>query len=165
MRTSSLPSILLLSLVGLSHGRSPAQQNLSTSGSSSAAAMAKWEYINCAGVPQCIPGPTRAGQDLTITVKGRVTETIEDGAYADVAVKLGIVKILQKQFDVCEEARKANASVTCPVQPGDYEVIQTVALPKEIPPALFRVRVRGFTAEYEDMVCLDLDVDFRLDRP
>lgn len=28
----------------------------------------------------------------------------QDGAYADVTVKLGIVKLLQKEFDLCEEA-------------------------------------------------------------
>ena len=29
--------------------------------------------------------------------------------------------------------RNANASVQCPVQPGEYTLQQTVALPKEIP--------------------------------
>jgi len=28
----------------------------------------------------------------------------QDGAYADVTVKLGLIKLLQKQFDICEEA-------------------------------------------------------------
>jgi hypothetical protein len=28
----------------------------------------------------------------------------QEGAYADVTVKLGLVKLLQKRFDVCEEA-------------------------------------------------------------
>lgn len=66
-------------------------------------------------------------------------------------MKLGLVKLLQKRFDVCEEAyvpdrllpsftqiehensRNANASVKCPVEVGPYTVSQTVALPKEIP--------------------------------
>lgn len=30
--------------------------------------------------------------------------TSQDGAYADVLVKLGLIKLLQKRFDVCEEA-------------------------------------------------------------
>lgn len=29
---------------------------------------------------------------------------LQEGAYADVEVKLGLVKILEKEFDVCEEA-------------------------------------------------------------
>jgi hypothetical protein len=67
-------------------------------------------------------------------------------------VKLGLIKLLHKQFDVCEEAcvffqassssseidrmvlrRKNNVTVQCPVEPGEYEVVQTVQLPKEIP--------------------------------
>jgi hypothetical protein len=28
----------------------------------------------------------------------------QDGAYANVLVKLGLVKLLSKRFDVCEEA-------------------------------------------------------------
>lgn len=76
---------------------------------------------------------------------------LQEGAYADVSVKLGLIKILQKQFDLCEEAyvsvifavsemltlsylrRNANTTVQCPVQEGNYEVVHTVALPKEIP--------------------------------
>jgi len=67
-----------------------------------------------------------------------------------VTVKLGLIKLLQKRFDLCEEAyvvlsflpygqltslrRNANATVQCPVEPGSYHVTHTVALPKEIPP-------------------------------
>ncbi|KAK7064148.1 Phosphatidylglycerol/phosphatidylinositol transfer protein [Favolaschia claudopus] len=129
-----------------------------------------WEYTDC-GLPtnpiqldsiEISPDPPLPGKDLTVTAKGIVTEVIEEGATADVTVKLGLVKLLQKKFDVCEEARKANASISCPVQPGPYEVVQTVALPKEIPKAKFTVIVRGFTAESEevDMLCLDLKIDF-----
>ena len=33
------------------------------------------------------------------------TESIsQKGAYADVTVKVGLIKLLKKQFDVCEEA-------------------------------------------------------------
>ncbi|KIM48128.1 hypothetical protein M413DRAFT_439848 [Hebeloma cylindrosporum] len=106
------------------------------------------------------PDPPQPGQDLTVKVKAKVTEVIEEGAYADVTVKLGLVKLLHKRFDVCEEARAANASVRCPVQPGPYTVEQTVALPKEIPKAKFTVDVLGYTAEEGDMLCLKLKVDF-----
>ena len=111
------------------------------------------------------------------------------------SVKIGLIKLLQKKFDLCEEAyvvlhllialylkllrRKANATVQCPVKPGSYHVEQTVALPKEIPPgklvkfisartitsyaprlAKFVVNVRGYSVEEEDLLCLDLKVDF-----
>ncbi|KAJ7487697.1 ML domain-containing protein [Mycena galericulata] len=132
------------------------------------ACAAGWEYVDC-GLPsqplqidsiELFPDPPMPGKDLTVTVKGLVTETIEDGASADVTVKLGLIKLLQKQFDVCEEARNANTTISCPVQPGPYEIVQTVALPKEVPKAKFVVLVRGLTVAEQDMLCLDLKIDF-----
>ncbi|KIJ21675.1 hypothetical protein PAXINDRAFT_173771 [Paxillus involutus ATCC 200175] len=127
-----------------------------------------WSYTDC-GLPtdaiqlksiSLFPDPPKPGQDLTITVVGTAAEIIEDGAYADVVVKLGLIKLLSKRFDVCQEARTANASVQCPVEKGDYTVVQTVSLPKEIPQAKFTVNVRGYTNDDDDMLCLDLKVDF-----
>ncbi|KAF7325462.1 hypothetical protein MKEN_00394500 [Mycena kentingensis (nom. inval.)] len=109
------------------------------------------------------PDPPRPGQDLTILATGTVRPgyVIEDGAYADVLVKLGLIKLLQKTFDVCEEARNANVSVQCPVSEGTYSVKQVVKLPKEIPPAKFTVVVNAFTKDDDDVLCLKLDADFR----
>ncbi|KIO16639.1 hypothetical protein M407DRAFT_85786, partial [Tulasnella calospora MUT 4182] len=39
--------------------------------------------------------PPEPGKDLTTTATGVARETIEDGAYANVAVKLGLVKLLR----------------------------------------------------------------------
>ncbi|KAF9229367.1 hypothetical protein BS17DRAFT_798935 [Gyrodon lividus] len=127
-----------------------------------------WSYNDCGLATDPIqidsitllPDPPKPGQNLTITVVGTAIETIEEGAYADVVVKLGIIKLLSKRFDVCDEARAANASIQCPVEKGDYTVVQTVALPKEIPQAKFSVNVRGYTVDEEAMLCLDLKVDF-----
>ncbi|TFK77023.1 hypothetical protein BDN72DRAFT_830196 [Pluteus cervinus] len=127
-----------------------------------------WGYTDCGLTTDIIqirsiqvsPDPPQPGQDLTVKVNAFVTETIEEGAYADVTVKLGLVKLLHKQFDLCEEARTNEADIQCPVQPGEYTVEQTVALPKEIPRAKFGVEVAGYTKDDEDMLCLKLKVDF-----
>ncbi|KAK6969196.1 ML domain-containing protein [Favolaschia claudopus] len=128
-----------------------------------------WGYTNC-GEPTDIiqlrslkvtPDPPQPGKNLTITVEGEARETIEEGAYADVVVKVGRIKILQREFDICEEALKANASVTCPVEKGEYTVTQTVELPREIPPAPFTVELRGNTVDDDPLVCLDIFADFR----
>ena len=50
--------------------------------------------------------------------------------------------------------------IKCPVEPGDYAITQTVELPKEIPPAKFLVNVNAYTKDDEDMLCLQLRVDF-----
>ncbi|KAI9572896.1 ML domain-containing protein [Boletus coccyginus] len=128
----------------------------------------KWSYTDC-GQPtdpvqiQSIavsPDPPEPGKNLTVTVAGTAIETIQDGAYADVTVKLGLIKLLTKQFDVCAEARAANVSIQCPIEEGDYVVSHTVPLPREIPQAKFSVSVRGYTKEEDDMLCLDLHVNF-----
>ncbi|KAI9060176.1 hypothetical protein FKP32DRAFT_1679137 [Trametes sanguinea] len=128
-----------------------------------------WDWTDCGTDSHIVhiksiqvsPDPPQRGEDLTVTVEGVADSQVEDGAYADVTVKVGVIKILQKEFDVCEEASKANASVQCPVEKGTHKVVQTVTLPKEIPPAQFKVNVRGYTVDDEDMVCLDLMMDFR----
>ncbi|KAG0708943.1 ML domain-containing protein [Suillus ampliporus] len=130
--------------------------------------MESWSYSDC-GLPShaiqlksisVSPDPPKPGQDLTVTVVGTAQERIEEGAYAEVVVKLGLIKLLSKTFDICEEARGANTTIQCPVEEGDYTVVQTVALPKEIPQAKFKVSVRGYTADEDDMLCLDLEVNF-----
>ncbi|KAF8735486.1 hypothetical protein AX14_001982 [Amanita brunnescens Koide BX004] len=128
----------------------------------------KWSYDDCSVSSGPIqlqslevsPDPPKAGQSLTVKAKANVQDVIEEGAYADVTVKLGLIKLLHKRFDLCEEARNSNASVTCPVQPGPYEVEQTVQLPKEIPRAKFHVDVQGYTVDDEELLCLKLMVDF-----
>ncbi|KAG9085814.1 Phosphatidylglycerol/phosphatidylinositol transfer protein [Ceratobasidium sp. UAMH 11750] len=117
---------------------------------------------------QVWPDPPQIGKDLTVTARGLVTRRIEEGAYADVTVKLGLIKLLHKQFDICEEARNNNVTVQCPVEPGEYEVVHTVTLPKETPKAKFTIDVQGFVSEYSedpDMVNMKLMVDFMPRRP
>ncbi|KAK7463662.1 hypothetical protein VKT23_005603 [Stygiomarasmius scandens] len=106
------------------------------------------------------PDPPQAGKDLTVTAIGTASETIDDGALVEVTVKLGLIQLLKKEFDICDEARKANASIQCPIEEGEHRVVQTVSLPKEIPPAKFKVHVEGWTANEDDMLCLNLDIDF-----
>ncbi|KAJ7039952.1 ML domain-containing protein [Mycena alexandri] len=107
------------------------------------------------------PDPPKIGADLTVTVDLQVVETIEEGATADVLVKVGRIKLLQQTFDLCDEARKANATVSCPVEPGLYSIVQTVALPKEVPKLKYVINVQGYTKDEEPLTCVDLTVQFR----
>ncbi|KAJ7485926.1 ML domain-containing protein [Mycena latifolia] len=171
MRISALSLSLALFVVSASASTATQERLLSPQNrlfSTFVAAGAKWEYTDCGPESDALklesltisPDPPVPGKDLTITAKGYARETIEDGAYADVTVKLGLIKLLSKRFDVCEEARNANVSISCPVPEGKYEVVHTVALPKEIPRAKFTVQVRAYTVEEEEILCLDLKADF-----
>jgi len=133
---------------------------------------ASWNFVDC-GLPTDViqiesltisPDPPEPGKNLTVTVSATATERIEKGATADVTVKIGLVKLLTKTLDICDEAEKANADIQCPVEEGHHTVVQTVALPKEIPPAKFLVSVRAYTVDEDDLACADILVDFRKGR-
>ncbi|KAI0721253.1 ML domain-containing protein [Cerioporus squamosus] len=129
----------------------------------------RWDWSDCGTDSHIVhiksievsPDPPERGQDLTITVEGVADQKVEEGAYADVTVKAGVIRLLHKEFDICEEARNANASIQCPVEKGTHKVVQTVTLPKEIPPAQFKVEIRGFTETDDDLLCSNLMMDFR----
>lgn len=107
------------------------------------------------------PDPPKPGQNMTVKVNAETTRTIQEGSYAEVTVKMGLVVLLKKTFDVCEEARNNNASIQCPVVPGKYTLEEVIALPKEIPRVKFNVGVKGYAHDDEPMMCLSIDADFR----
>lgn len=74
--------------------------------------------------------------------------------------------------------RKANATIQCPVKEGEYVIEQTADLPKEIPPGAsviplstqprlivhigkFNINIHGYSVDDEELVCLNMAVDFR----
>ncbi|KAL1757583.1 hypothetical protein FB107DRAFT_272775 [Schizophyllum commune] len=104
------------------------------------------------------PDPPIPGQQLTMTLKADVQETIQEGAYADVAVKVGFIKLLQKRFDI---SAMQTRPYSAPSEKGEHTVVQTVQLPREIPPAMFKIDVLAWTHEDENMACAKFEVDFR----
>lgn len=127
-----------------------------------------WSFDNCGLESDAItidsfelsPDPPQPGKELTITASGTAHERIEEGAYADVVVKLGLIRLIHKQFDLCEQLRNANATLQCPVEPGQHSIIHTVELPREIPRARYTVQVRAYTSNEDDMACANLAIDF-----
>ncbi|KAG8745928.1 Phosphatidylglycerol/phosphatidylinositol transfer protein [Ceratobasidium sp. 414] len=111
---AAIALLLPLSTSALSLARPGA---LALNNQSPISVMNGWSYVDC-GLPtdpvqiesiQISPDPPQPGKDLTVTVKWYAADRIEasttgEGAYTDVTVKLGLIKILQKQFDLCEEA-------------------------------------------------------------
>ncbi|CAO3670481.1 unnamed protein product [Rhizopus stolonifer] len=112
---------------------------------------------------QVSPDIIAPGKQVNITVIGFLNEEVEEGAYAKVDVKLGLIKLIHKTFDICEELRnhKDEVDIQCPIEKGPLKVFQTVTLPKEIPPGDFRVTAVAYTANDEPLACLKIRVDFR----
>ncbi|KAH9220175.1 ML domain-containing protein [Leptodontidium sp. 2 PMI_412] len=132
--------------------------------------LSSWSYIDCGAAGDALlinsinisPDPA-LGKEITITASFNVNKVIEDGAYADVTVKLGLIKLLQKKFNICEELEKGSGKdvgIKCPIEKGSYEISQTVKLPREIPRAKFSINARAYTVEDEDVLCTNVVVDF-----
>ncbi|KAJ7136754.1 ML domain-containing protein [Mycena epipterygia] len=162
-------AVLLLASIAPLSAALPDQSQLVLPDSSASRAPDSWGYENCGEESDAVqilsisvsPDPPKIGAELTVTIDAEVMQTIEDGATADVLVKVGRIKLLEQTFDLCEEAQKANATISCPVEPGVYSIVQTVELPKEVPKLKYVIAVRGYTQDEDPMVCVDLTVQFR----
>lgn len=127
-----------------------------------------WEYIDCGTAQDALqlqsltisPDPPVIGQTLTLHVSADFQEDIDEGADVDVSVKLGLVKLLQKQVDFCEEARDNNWAVQCPITTGSYTWNVTIDIPKTTPRAKYMTQLRGYTAGGSDLLCLDIFTSF-----
>ncbi|KAN0136664.1 ML domain containing protein [Lactarius tabidus] len=169
-RLSALSALVFVALFSTSNADllpASQQQQLVTNEGNPVHAIQGWSYKHCSSPTYPIqidsisvfPDPPKPGENLTVTVKARAQEQVEEGAYADISVKLGFVQLLHEQFNLCDEARNANTSIQCPVKQGNFGVVHTVALPKEIPQVKVNVDVRGYTVNKEDLFCVKLNVD------
>ncbi|MEU9194617.1 ML domain-containing protein [Streptomyces hundungensis] len=137
--------------------------------------MAEWTYddMGTTGDPLQIesitltPDPPEPGKDLKAVLKANVTEEIADGAYADVVVKLGLIKMFSKRFDLFSELKArsewsltADSGDGAPVGPGPVTLTFEARLPKEIPQAKFTVDVGAYTAGDDDLAALRLKISF-----
>ncbi|KAI0280649.1 hypothetical protein BGY98DRAFT_312792 [Russula aff. rugulosa BPL654] len=110
MARLALFSIVLLSL-SLSANAASSQQPIAYP-DGSVRTTEGWSWTDCGFPTDAIqiesisvsPDPPQPGQNLTVTVQASAQEEVEEGAYADVEVKLGLIKLLHKRFDLCEEA-------------------------------------------------------------
>ncbi|KAH6673729.1 ML domain-containing protein [Halenospora varia] len=104
------------------------------------------------------PNPPHAGSTLTIEANGELLEQVEKGAYVNIQVKWGIVKILTTKADLCEQV--SNVDLECPIKKGKVTITKDVELPKEIPPGTYTVSADAYTVDEKHIVCLDATVTF-----
>lgn len=73
-----------------------------------------------------------SGSVLLIKATGTVFEDIEEGAYVNLQVKYGLIRLINTQADLCEQIK--NVELECPIKKGVITITKSVDLPKEIPP-------------------------------
>ncbi|TIA96460.1 hypothetical protein E3P94_03323 [Wallemia ichthyophaga] len=117
--------------------------------------LSKWSWSDCGDVEDALklskldvsPDPPQSGRNLTIDAAGVVNRYIAEGAYADVAVKLGYITLYSTRYDLCKEAHNADAQIQCPVEKGERAIKQNIQLPSHIPPAAYTLQVRANTVD------------------
>lgn len=107
------------------------------------------------------PNPPTRGNNLTITAYGSLSSEIVEGAYVDVEVRLGYIKLLTQTYDLCEQLEENDIDgLKCPLQPGDYALEKIVEIPQEVPPGKYSVIARAYTLDDDEITCLTGDVIF-----
>ncbi|KAK3398622.1 ML domain-containing protein [Sordaria brevicollis] len=104
------------------------------------------------------PNPPEAGQTLTIEASGIVKEAIEEGAYVQLQVKYGYIRLINTQADLCKEMK--NVELECPIEKGRISITKNVDLPKEIPPGKYTVEADVFNKDEKHITCLTATVTF-----
>jgi len=104
------------------------------------------------------PNPPVAGQPLIIKATGTVKEDIEEGAYIELQVKYGLIRLIKTRADLCEQVQ--NVDMECPINKGKLEITKTVDLPREIPPGKYTVFADVYTREELQITCLTATVNF-----
>ncbi|MFI9786833.1 ML domain-containing protein [Kitasatospora sp. NPDC051984] len=117
------------------------------------------------------PDPPEPGRNATLRISGVVNSEIKEGAYYQVVVKVGLIRILQQQVDLFEQLRDTKDDgfrLSCNTSGGNGsipagETVLTAAcepLQREIPRAKLKIEIRAYTVDDDDLAALNLTVDF-----
>ncbi|MCJ1260305.1 Phosphatidylglycerol/phosphatidylinositol transfer protein [Lobaria immixta] len=103
------------------------------------------------------PNPPLPGKTLTIKAAGNFTADVAEGAYINLSVKYGLITLLRRQADLCEQMK--NVDEECPLD-GEKVLTKDVELPSRIPPGSYSVLADVYTKDDEQITCLIADVHF-----
>ncbi|KAL8822971.1 MAG: hypothetical protein Q9191_006302 [Dirinaria sp. TL-2023a] len=103
------------------------------------------------------PNPPTPGTVLTIEAKGNFTKKVEEGAYVELSIKYGLIRIINTSVDLCAQLKEIDEE--CPVE-GPKTITKTVQLPKEIPPGKYTVLADVFTKDKDKITCLQAQITF-----
>lgn len=104
------------------------------------------------------PNPPERGTNLTITASGYLHQDISEGAYVDVVVNYGYIRLLSQTYDLCEEL--PNVDMSCPINKGLYTLTKQVEIPNEVPPGKYTVFARAYNKDDSMITCLTGTVEF-----
>ncbi|CAG8635869.1 5150_t:CDS:2 [Ambispora gerdemannii] len=106
------------------------------------------------------PDPPIRGHVLNIKAAGNLNETIDQGSYVDVLVRLGLVQLYKGKLDFCKEIEQ-NFKLKCPLKKGMHKVDSDVNVPKEIPMGKYTVDAQAYTKNGRRIACLKAETVFK----
>lgn len=104
------------------------------------------------------PNPPVKGQNLTIEATGTLAVDVEEGAYVNVEVTYGFVRLLTQTFDLCEQSEQVD--MTCPIKKGPISINKEIQLPDGFPPGKYYVLARAYTKNDRLITCLEARATF-----
>lgn len=123
-----------------------------------------------------IPNPPVRDSVLVLEASGLLLDSVLQGSYVDVEVRLGYIKLVTQRFDLCDVLRQEqNKSVhlgymtemiderdedpiVCPVLKGSHKIMKTVKIPKEVPMGCYTFIARAYTQDNSLLTCLTGDI-------
>ncbi|WPK25406.1 hypothetical protein PUMCH_002719 [Australozyma saopauloensis] len=104
------------------------------------------------------PSPPVKGQNLTFSATGYLSKDVEDGAYVEVDVRFGFIRLIHQTYDLCEQVE--NVDLECPIKKGKQVITKQVEIPAEVPPGKYVVNARAFDKDDKLITCLTATVEF-----
>lgn len=99
-----------------------------------------------------------SGSELIIRAAGTVFEPIKEGAYINLSVKYGLIRLINTKADLCEQTEKAD--LKCPIEKGILSIEKAVDIPKEVPPGKYTVHAEVINFDDKPIACLEAQVTF-----
>ncbi|KAH9887848.1 ML domain-containing protein [Xylariomycetidae sp. FL2044] len=105
-----------------------------------------------------LPNPPESGAELVIRATGTVFEPIEEGAYVNLVVKYGLIRLVNTKADLCEQVSEVD--LECPIDKGVLSITKAVDIPKEVPPGTYNVYAEVVNNNSKPITCLQATVKF-----
>ncbi|RKO89185.1 ML domain-containing protein [Blyttiomyces helicus] len=104
------------------------------------------------------PDPPKRGEPLVVSLNGTLDADLAQGAYGDVKVKLGFIKLVELRIDVCEELGKIDEP--CPKKEGPLVISHSADIPRELPPGKYRIDIDVTNFDDKHLACIS--AEFRM---
>ena len=100
-------------------------------------------------------GNVKAGEEVTLDGKGEFTKKITSGK-VHTQILFGIIPIINRQDDLCSSVEQID--LHCPLE-GKKDIRKSFAVPKEIPPGNYVVRIDAVDQDNEKVTCISGKVE------